>query len=82
MLYRRGAGLVDALRFDGSEHSAREISRMPGLTVAMRNGEIEIATSFGRKLCRTGQWATVHRATGAARVFNHDDFLVEHEVVR
>ena len=81
MLYRRASREVEAIRFDGSERAARDISVMKGAATTILRGEIEVATTFGRKIIRAGQWITRDRATGAMRVYDHDDFLVEHERV-
>lgn len=82
MLYRRGLREVDAIRFDGSERAAREVSMIKGATVAIYAGQIQVATTFGRRFVQAGQWITRDRATGALRVFDHDDFLVEHTRIK
>ena len=64
MLYRRASREVEAIRFDGSERAARDISVMKSAAATILRGEIEVVTTFGRKVIRAGQWITRDRATG------------------
>ena len=78
---RRTLREVEAIRFDGSESAMREISCWPGVTVANHAGVIEVATVFGRRFVRVGQWIFRDVVTDALRVFDHDDFMLEHEAL-
>ena len=82
MLYSRGAREVDAVKYDGSERSARDVSYLKDCLVSFRpDYSAEVSTTFGRKTLVSGQWITRDRATGACRVWDDSDFHVEHTKV-
>ncbi len=82
MLFRRSASLVDAFQIDGTEASLTAMLAIPRLQTALGEGEIEVATSCGRRIARRGNWVTRDVATRAVRVFEDGPFQAMHEAVR
>lgn len=83
MLFRRSASLVEAVHLDGTEASLAAVLAMPWTTMAAtRAGEVEVATSCGRRIARHGSWITRDIATRAVRLYEDGSFQAQHEAVR
>ena len=82
MLFRRSASIVDAIQLDGTEAALTAVRAFPRMRVAMREGEIELSTSAGRRIARRGSWITRDSTTRAIRLYDDGRFQATHEAVR
>lgn len=82
MLFRRSASLVEAIHLDGTEASLAALLATPWTTAATRAGEVEVATSCGRRIARNGSWITRDIATRAVRLYEDGSFQAQHEAIR
>lgn len=81
MLYRRSASLVEAVRLDGTEAAFAAVLAIPRTAPAARTDGVEITTSCGRRVARTGCWVTRDVVTRAVRLYDDADFQARHEAV-
>ena len=81
MLFRRSASIVEAIHLDGTEAALMAVRSIPQMSAAMREGEIEVSTSCGRRIARRGSWITRDTTTRAIRLYDDGRVQATHGAV-